>query len=79
VGSNLTIQELRIVCWKARTTDAQRGNSRKVTATPKFLGMAELYFVCQIGPIFQISLVYAFIGCPQSATGKDKVPLGFEL
>ena len=32
--------------------------------TPKFLGMAAAYFVCHIGPIFQISLIYAFIGCP---------------
>ena len=33
---------------------------------PKFLGMAAAHFVCHIGPIFQISLIYAFIGCPQS-------------
>ena len=33
---------------------------------PKFLGTPEADFVCHIGPIFQISLVYAFIGCPQS-------------
>ena len=30
------------------------------------VGTAEAYFVCNIGPNFQISLVYAFIGCPQS-------------
>ena len=30
----------------------------------KFLGKAEAYFVCHIGPILQISLIYAFIGCP---------------
>ena len=39
-------------------------NGRKSTPTPKFLGTAEAYFVCQIGPNFQISLIYAFIGCP---------------
>ena len=39
-------------------------NGRKATPTPKFLGMAEAYFVCHIGPIFQVSLIYAFIGCP---------------
>ena len=39
-------------------------HSRKLTPTPKFLGIAEAYFVCHIGPIFQISLIYAFIGCP---------------
>ena len=41
---------------------------RKFTPTPKFLGTAEKYFVCHIGPIFQISLIYAFIGCPQSVS-----------
>ena len=37
---------------------------RKSTPTPKFLGTAEAYFVCYIDPHFQISLIYAFIGCP---------------
>ena len=37
---------------------------RKFTPTTKFLGTTEAYFVCHIGPIFQISLIYAFIGCP---------------
>ena len=41
-------------------------NCRKSTPTPKFLGTVEAYFVCHIGPNFQISLIYAFIGCPQS-------------
>ena len=39
-------------------------NSRKSTPIPKFLGTAEAYFVCHIGPNFQISLIYAFIACP---------------
>ena len=39
---------------------------RKSNLKTKFLGMAEAYFVCHIGPKFQISLIYAFIGCPQS-------------
>ena len=39
---------------------------RKFTPTPKFLDTAKVHFVCQIGPIFQIYLIYAFIGCPQS-------------
>ena len=43
---------------------AQGGNGRKFTPTPKFLGTAEAYFVCHIDPIFQMSLIYAFIGCP---------------
>ena len=37
---------------------------RKSTPTAKFLGTAEAYFVCHIDPNFQISLIYAFIGCP---------------
>ena len=41
-------------------------HGRKSTPTPKFLGTAKAYFVCHIGPNFQISLIYAFIGCPQS-------------
>ena len=39
-------------------------HGRKSTPTLKFLGTAEAYFVCHIGPNFQISLIYAFIGCP---------------
>ena len=39
---------------------------RKFNLNPKFLGMDEEYFVCHIGPIFQISLIYAIIGSPQS-------------
>ena len=39
------------------------------TARPKiqsrFLGTAKAYFVCRI---FEISLIYAFIGCPQSVS-----------
>ena len=41
-------------------------HGRKSTPSPQFLGMAEAYFVSHIGPNFQISLIYAFIGCPQS-------------
>ena len=43
------------------TTDYERQMSkrsslhgRKSTPTPKFLGMAKEYFVCHIGPNFQI-------------------------
>ena len=39
-------------------------HGRKFTPTPKFLGTAEACFVCHIGPNFQISLIYAFFGCP---------------
>ena len=38
-------------------------HGRKSTPTPKFLDAAEAYFVCYIGPKFQVSLIYAFIGC----------------
>ena len=37
-------------------------DGRKSTPTPKFLGRAEEYFVCQIGSNFHISLIYATIG-----------------
>ena len=48
------------------TTDTQRGKSLHYTAEnhSHSQSMAEAYFVCHIGPIFQISLIYAFIGCP---------------
>ena len=36
----------------------------KSTPSPKFLGTAEAYFVYNIDQNFQISLIYAFIGCP---------------
>ena len=48
-------------------------HGRKSTPTPKFLGTAKAYFVCHIGPNFQISLIYAFIGCPQSVGSLYKV------
>ena len=38
-------------------------HGQKSNSNPKFLGTAEAYFVCHIGPKFQISLIYAFIGC----------------
>ena len=41
-------------------------HGRKPTPIYKFLGTAGAYFVCHIGPNFQISLIFAFIGCPQS-------------
>ena len=34
-------------------------HGRKSTPTPKFLGAAKAYFVCHIGPNFQLSLIYA--------------------
>ena len=39
-------------------------HGRKLTLTPKFLCTAEAYFVCHIGPSFQISTIYDFIWCP---------------
>jgi hypothetical protein len=41
---------------------------RKTNPNPKFIVMTETYFVCRIGPYFQVSLNYAFIAlgvrCP---------------
>ena len=36
----------------------------KIQSQSQILGTAKAYFVCHIGPIFQISLIYASIGCP---------------
>ena len=47
-------------------------HSQKLNPNPKFLGTAEACFVCHIGPIFQISLIYDFIGCPQSVNLSTK-------
>ena len=33
----------------------------KSNPNPKFIGTAEAYFVCHIGPKFQISLIYASV------------------
>ena len=38
----------------------------KIHSHSQIFRQAEEYFVCHIGPNFQISLIYAFIGCPQS-------------
>ena len=47
-------------------------HGQKFNPNPKFFSTAEAYFVCHISPIFQIFLIYAFIGCPQSvAAGKQ--------
>ena len=48
-------------------------HGRKSTPTPKFLGTAEAYFVCHMSPNFQISLIYAFIGCPQSVFTSEEM------
>ena len=47
--------------------DAQRRNSIHCTAENS-LPLPLPNFVCHIGPIFQISLIYAFIGCPLSVS-----------
>ena len=46
-------------------------HGRKSNLNPKFVGTTEAYFVSHIGPKFQISLIYAFIGCPQSVLGSQ--------
>ena len=50
-------------------------HGRKFNPNPKFLAMAAAYFVCHIGPIFQISQIYTFIGCPQSVSKQLNVRL----
>jgi hypothetical protein len=39
-------------------------HGRKSTPTLDLLDTVEAYFVCHIGPNFQIFLIYAFIGYP---------------
>ena len=41
-------------------------HGQKSTPTPKFLGKVKAYFASHIDIYFQISLIYAFIGCSQS-------------
>ena len=66
---------LEATSWSSlwsRTTNAQGENSLHCSAlhggksnpNPKFLCTAEAYLVCHISTSFQISLIYAFIGCP---------------
>ena len=62
---------LSYMCWCAtnyghpvRKSPSLHG--RKSNHNPNFLGTAEAYFVCRIGPNFKISLIYAFTWCPQS-------------
>ena len=70
ISSNFSIFMLSS-CILCKTTDYGRPvrklpslHSQKSNPNPKFLGTAEAYFVCHIGPNFQIYLIYAFIGCP---------------
>jgi hypothetical protein len=55
--------------WWPGITNVWWGNPIHCTAEnqlqlPNFFGTAIAYFVCSIGPNFQISLIYAFIRCP---------------
>ena len=54
--------EPRITGHPVRKSPSLHG--RKPTPTPKFLSTAGAYFVCHTGPNFQVSLIFAFIGCP---------------
>ena len=61
---------------KPRTSDTRirqpSVHGQKFKPNRKFLGTAEAYFVCHISPNFQISLIYAFTGCPQSVIWSIK-------
>ena len=70
-GMNFAQQMALGVCHLGRLTNyghPERKYSslhcQKFNPNPKFLVTAEAYFVCHIGLIFQIPLIYAFIGCP---------------
>ena len=67
----LQLQRGRSLTWLTLLTDYGRPvrklpslHSWKSTYTPKVFATAEAYFVRHIGPNFQISLIWAFIGCP---------------
>ena len=89
-NSNFFVSKLQLIYGKSWTkagisliTDYRRPerkqsslHGQKFYPNPKFLGTAEAYFVCHIGPIFQISLVYTFIGCPWSVAVNIAVVLG---
>ena len=53
--------DFRLLVSKSPSLHSRRSNS-------KFLGTTEAYFVRHIGPNFQISMIYAFIGCPSSVS-----------
>ena len=59
------------------------GEEIDFTTWPKIhsplLGTDETYFACHIGPNFQISLIYALIGCPQSVTANEEQKLIIDL
>ena len=77
MGSKATMQwspniEVYISTHGLRTP----GEEITFTAWPKihsqiFRYGQSIYFVCHIGSNFQISLVYAFIGCPQSVIAHN--------
>ena len=58
-------KRVQLLFWPyTQTMDARRGNCLQWTAEnppPKFLGTAEAYFVCHVGPNFQISLTYHWV------------------
>ena len=78
---NMKNQFWAVGCGVGWTTDYGRPerkwsslHGRKFNPNPKFLGTAEAYFVCHINPNFQISLIYAFIGCPYSVVQNKNRP-----
>ena len=52
------------LCHGLRTPVRKSPQLHGQKSTPTFLDTAKSCFVCHIGPNFQISLIYAFIGCP---------------
>ena len=60
----------------SRTTDARWGNRLYCMPhgqkfTPKFLGTAKVYFVCHIGPIFQIYLCLHWVSVVRGRPHDD--------
>ena len=51
-----------------------QAQGQKSNPNPKFLGTAKAYFVCHIGPNFQISLIFAFIGTVTESADFGFIP-----
>ena len=61
--SNVSFYNLSHAFTHGLRTPREEMHGRKLNPNPKFLGTAEAYLECHVGPIFQVSLINAFIGC----------------
>ena len=50
-------------------------HGRKSNPNPKFLGTTAAYFVCRIGPKFQISLIYAWVSVVRGYKNSNAISI----